>query len=60
MFCTYCKKTGGDITRPRRLWPVKPEWEEKKQLLELIKNRDPLSRMKGGGGLVFNKSIIKC
>ena len=29
MFCTYCKKSGGSITRLRRLWPNHPEWEEK-------------------------------
>ena len=57
MFCTYCKKSGGGITRPRRLWPIHPEWEEKWHLLERVKQRDPLPRMKAGAGDAFRNYL---
>ena len=65
LFCTYCKKSGGGITKPRRLWPLHPEWEEKWNLITRVKRRDPLPRMKAGAGdafrnyLRFNKIWIK-
>ena len=57
MFCTYCKKSGGGITKPRRLWPLHPEWQERWHLLERIKKRDPLPRMKAGAGDAFRNYL---
>ena len=57
LFCTYCKKAGAGITKPRRLWPLHPEWEEQWQLLERIKRKDPLPRMKAGAGDAFKNYL---
>ncbi len=57
LFCTYCKKAGGGITKPRRLWPLHPEWEEKWKLVQRIKRKDPLPRMKAGAGDAFKNYL---
>ncbi len=57
LFCTYCKKAGGGITKPRRLWPLHPEWEEKWKLIQRIKRKDPLPRMKAGAGDAFKNYL---
>ena len=53
LFCNYCKKAGAGITKPRRLWPLDPEWEKEWKLIERIKRKDPLPRMKAGAGDAF-------
>ena len=58
LFCTYCKKAGRGITKPRRLWPLHPEWEQEWQLVQRIKRKDPLPRMKAGAGDAF-KSYLR-
>tara|TARA_B100000579_G_scaffold362107_1_gene320057 strand:- start:317 stop:1606 length:1290 start_codon:yes stop_codon:yes gene_type:complete len=57
LFCTYCKKAGAGITKPRRLFPLHPEWEEKWQLLERVMRKDPLPRMKAGAGDAFKNYL---
>ncbi|WP_320667438.1 hypothetical protein [Prochlorococcus sp. MIT 1307] len=57
LFCTYCKKAGGGITKPRRLWPLHPEWEKEWKLIERIKRKDPLPRMKAGAGDAFKNYL---
>ena len=57
LFCTYCKKAGAGITKPRRLWPLHPEWEKQWHLLERVKRKDPLPRMKAGAGDAFKNYL---
>ncbi len=57
LFCTYCKKAGGGISKPRRLWALHPEWEEKWNLIQRIKQKDPLPRMKAGAGDAFKNYL---
>ena len=57
LWCNYCKKAGGGTTKPRRLWPLHPEWEKEWHLLERIKQKDPLPRMKAGAGDAFKNYL---
>ena len=57
LWCSYCKKAGGSTTKPRRLWPLHPEWEKEWHLLERIKQKDPLPRMKAGAGDAFKNYL---
>ncbi len=57
LFCTYCKKTGSGIIRPRRLRPLHPEWEKKWNLLQRVNRNDALPRMKDDAGEVFKNYL---
>jgi len=53
VWCTYAKKSGGGIGKPRRLFPLHPTWEKNWNLIQKIKNNSPLPRMKAGAAEAF-------
>ena len=50
VWCTYAKKSGGGIGKPRRLFPLSPELEKKFNLINRIKNKEPLPKASQGVG----------
>ncbi len=57
MFCTYAKRAGAGTTKPRRLFPLHPEWEQKWNLMKRIKQKDPLPKMTSGAGDSFKNYL---
>ena len=53
VWCTYAKKSGGGIGQARRLFPLHPTWEKNWNLIQKIKNKAPLPRMKAGAAEAF-------
>ena len=53
VWCTYAKKSGGGIGQARRVFPLHPTWEKNWNLIQKIKNKAPLPRMKAGAGESF-------
>ena len=46
LFFTYSKEYEAGITKPRRLWPLHPEWEQIWQLVKRVKRKDPLPKLR--------------
>ena len=57
IWCTYCKKSGGDIGKPRRLWPLHPQWENEWNLIERVANKDPMPPAVTGVGEAARKYL---
>ena len=57
LYCSYTKRTGKGISRPRRLWSLDPEREVDWQLLQRIKRKEPLPSMKSGAGDRFRNFL---
>ena len=59
LWCTYHKKSGGGIGKPRRLWPLHPEWESEWNLIERVANKDPLPPAGGGVGDAARRYLLR-
>ena len=57
MFCTYAKRAGAGTTKPRRLFPLHPEWEVNWSLIKRLKRKDPLPKMTSGAGDSFKNYL---
>ncbi len=59
LWCTFQKKAGGGTSKPRRLWPLHPNWESDWNLIERVENQDPLPPAKGGVGDAAGKFLAR-
>ena len=59
VWCTYCKKSGGGIGKPRRLWPLHPQWESEWNLIERVANKDPMPPATAGVGEAAGKYLAR-
>lgn len=48
LWCDYCKRSGGGVTKPRTLRALHPEWEKEWRLLERITAGEALPPAGGG------------
>ena len=53
VWCSYAKKSGAGTGEARRVFPLHPNWEKNWNLIQKIKNKAPLPRMKAGAGEAF-------
>jgi len=51
LWCDYCKRSGGGVTKPRTLRALHPEWEQEWKLLERLAAGEPLPPSGGAGGV---------
>tara|TARA_Y100001968_G_scaffold47820_1_gene38092 strand:- start:1908 stop:2198 length:291 start_codon:yes stop_codon:yes gene_type:complete len=57
IFCSYQKRDEAGISKPRWLWPLNPEWEQKWKSIERIKRKDPLPKLRTKEGDAFKNYL---